>query len=74
MRGDCEFNRQDRLAYEISLKEFNDEQAGMEENFRLGKEEGLKKGKEEIAQNLKAAGLSAEDILRHTGVNLKDLE
>ena len=45
-----------------------------EEGERKGREEGLAKGKLEVAQKLKAMGLSPEQIATATGLSLDEIE
>ncbi|MEL6696027.1 MAG: Rpn family recombination-promoting nuclease/putative transposase [Bacteroidota bacterium] len=49
------------------------EQLGLEKGLKQGREEGIKAGKMEIARKLQAQGMTAEQIMTITGLDLADL-
>ena len=76
------FNRQERVQYEDSLKNFRDWYSIMETAKIRSHEEGLAEGRAEgraeeklgIARNLKAAGVDISIIVSTTGLSIEEIE
>ena len=68
----------ERRQYEKSLFDYNDINNSNTKHFREGKEEGLREGVEkgilQVAQNMKAAGISIETIATMTGLAIEEIE
>lgn len=73
------FTPEQRLAYEISLKNLRDyqntiasaEEKGFNSGIEEGREEGEKEAKLQIARNLRKRGMTEEEIGSLTGLDLK---
>lgn len=84
------FNRKEVAEYEDSLKVFRDwysvmktsinkgkaegRAEGLAEGHAKGLAEGLNEGKKAVARQMKADGMSVEDIARYTGLDTKDID
>ena len=76
------FSPEDMLQYEASLKAYRDnnnimqtaEDKGVEKGIAIGRKEGEKNKALEIARNLKAAGMPAEQIASITGLTADEIE
>ena len=75
-------NKEERLEYDHALKRYRDtlnamtgaELKGIEKGRAEGIEEGMAQGKSEVARNLKAMGLSTDDIIKATGLTGQEIE
>lgn len=63
------FTPKERQAYEESVKEFRDYYNTMVTAHKNGRAEGERKKALDVASNLKAMGLSADDISKATGLS-----
>ncbi|MEL6863865.1 MAG: Rpn family recombination-promoting nuclease/putative transposase [Bacteroidota bacterium] len=86
----AKFSKDEREAYENSLKYYRDlnnvidtsREEGREEGIEQGRQEGIEKGREEgkkeaalnIARNLKNSGLSNTEIAAITGLSVKEID
>jgi predicted transposase/invertase (TIGR01784 family) len=82
----AKLSREERKAYENSLKYYRDmvgvvdtaHQEGLEKGLQQGLQQGLEQGRRSekltIARTMKAAGSSPEFILQITGLSLEDLQ
>ena len=78
-------SKEERIKYDHALKRYRDtlnamtgaEMKGRAEGFTEGRAEGRAEGRTEglteIVRNMKAQGLSAEDIARYTGLSLQEI-
>ena len=75
-------NKEERLEYDHALKRYRDtlnamtgaELKGIEKGRAEGRAEGEKNKAIEVARNLKAMGLSADDIVKVTGLTAEELK
>ena len=47
---------------------------GREQGLEQGREQGREQGKQEVAKNLKAMGLSSDNIMKATGLSIEEIE
>ena len=47
---------------------------GLEQGREQGLEQGREQGKQEVAKNLKAMGLSSDNIMKATGLSIEEIE
>jgi predicted transposase/invertase (TIGR01784 family) len=71
-------NKEERLEYDHALKRYRDTLNAMTgaelKGIEKGRAEGEKNKAIEVARNLKAMGLSADDIVKVTGLTAEELE
>lgn len=72
------FSPTERESYHNSLKHYRDLQnvvaTSRQEGWQEGRQEGRQVEKQEIAKSMKAAGMSAEDIAKFTGLSLEKID
>jgi predicted transposase/invertase (TIGR01784 family) len=71
-------NKEERLEYDHALKRYRDTLNAMNgaelKGIEKGRAEGEKNKAIEVARNLKAMGLSADDIVKVTGLTAEELK
>jgi len=70
-------SKEERIKYDHALKRYRDTLNAMTGAEMKGRAEGFTEGRAvgqtEIVRNMKAQGLSAEDIARYTGLSLQEI-
>ena len=67
-------NKEERMAYDMSLKKKWDEYSIKQTAFKEGVAEGEKRGKLKVARNLLSLGLSTVQIAKSTGLSEEEIE
>ncbi|WP_455590827.1 hypothetical protein [Bacteroides sp.] len=65
--------KEERLRYDESIKIYRDNKAVLEFAKKKGREEGREEGIEQVAHNLKLAGVSVEIIAQTTGLTSEQI-
>lgn len=47
---------------------------GFEEGYSSGHQDGLNEGKQNVARNLKASGMSQDEIIKMTGLTAEEVD
>ena len=63
-----------RYEWKINNDYFNCLDYAIEQGLEQGREQGLEQGKQEVAKNLKAMGLSSDNIMKATGLSIEEIE